>query len=114
MIPKKSPEGVSYPFEYEQRAFHFMLNTNAWKDRGLAAYEGKGSEDIASHFKFLPQCAMNSYSLHPFYWKGEREVSQYVPGDFLVHFAGKKGKAKTNLLEYYLMESKKEQMKIPI
>lgn len=108
LIPKTSPEGIPLPFEYEQRAFHYMLNTETWKERGLEAYQGKGWKDVSNHFLFLPQCCFNSYSIHPFYWKGEREVSQYVPGDFLVHFAGKKGKAKTYLLEYYLSEAEKK------
>ncbi len=112
MVEKKSPEGITYPFEYEQRAFHYMLNTEVWKSRGLPVYNGPGAKDVASHFVFLPQCAFNSYSLHPFYLKGEREISQYVEGDFLVHFAGKKGKAKTNLLDYYLGEAAKSQRKI--
>jgi hypothetical protein len=29
-------------------------------------------------------------------------VSQYVPGDFVIHFAGKKGRKKLHLLEHYL------------
>jgi hypothetical protein len=27
---------------------------------------------------------------------------QYIPGDFVIHFAGKKGEIKENMLRYYL------------
>jgi hypothetical protein len=35
-------------------------------------------------------------------------VSQYVPGDFVIHFAGKKGKKKLHLLEHYLSIAEKQ------
>ena len=34
--------------------------------------------------------------------KGDREVSQFIDGDFLIHFAGKKGQTKLDLMNYYL------------
>jgi hypothetical protein len=40
--------------------------------------------------------------LHPWDYRGDREQAQYVPGDFLVHFAGKKGMKKVYLMEHYL------------
>lgn len=52
--------------------------------------------------QFFPQCAFNAYSLHPWDYRGDREQAQYVPGDFLVHFAGKKGMKKVHLMEHYL------------
>lgn len=30
---------------------------------------------------------------------------QYVDGDFIIHFAGKKGTIKFNMVEYYLRKS---------
>ena len=33
LVPPRSPEGASYPFEYEQRAFHYLLNTDVWQNR---------------------------------------------------------------------------------
>jgi hypothetical protein len=104
LIPPISPAegGGKHPFEYEQRAFHYLLNTRVWKARaGLPTYSpdrppppapqkapvtltGHGalhqaqkeilslaqrvgsSREVWQHFSFaLPQCAMNSYSLHP-------------------------------------------------
>ena len=47
----------------------------------------------------MPQCALNSYMLSPFTLK-DRYVSQYVPGDFVVHMAGHKGSNKARLFEY--------------
>jgi len=52
--------------------------------------------------QFFPQCAFNAYSLHPWDYRGDREQAQYVPGDFLVHFAGKKGMKKVHLMQHYL------------
>ena len=103
LVQKKSPEGISYPFEYEQRAFHFLTNSDIWQQRHLPHYRGD-IEDIKSHIFTLPQCALNSYVLHPLDYRGSREESQYVEGDFLVHFAGKKGQMKTDLMEHYLRE----------
>jgi hypothetical protein len=40
--------------------------------------------------------------MHPLEFRGNKEKSNYVPGDFLIHFAGKKGWKKVNLMEYYL------------
>ncbi|RYH24968.1 hypothetical protein EON65_16070 [archaeon] len=104
LVPKKSPEGISYPFEYEQRAVHYLLDTSIWRQRGLPKWSGD-IQEIRSHFFFLPQCAMNSYIMYPFYWNGDREQSHYVNGDFMVHFAGKKGAIKTNLMSHFLTQA---------
>lgn len=79
-----------YPFEYEQRAFHLLLQTPLWRARGLEKYHG--ASEIRQHFKIIPQCAMNSYMLSPFRTLTGASVttSQYVPGDFVVHMAGYK------------------------
>ena len=39
--------------------------------------------------------------------RGDREISQYIPGDFLIHFAGKKGRKRVLLMEHYLSLSEK-------
>lgn len=101
LVTKKSSTGISHPFEYEQRAFHYLLYSDVWKNRKLPKYSGD-IEQIRSHFSYLPQCTFNSYSLHPFYWKGDRNTAQYISGDFIIHFAGKKGSKKVNLMNYYL------------
>ena len=98
---KYAENGAKHPFEYEQRAVHYLMNTPLWISRGLPTYKGD-IEEIRRHIHILPQCAMNSFSMHPLELRGNREVSHYVPGDFLIHFAGKKGKMKLDLLDYYL------------
>lgn len=102
LVAPRSADGVPHPFEYEQRAVHYLLDTKIWAARGLPAYPVSDRSELRAHFLFLPQCAMNSYVLYPFYWKGDRSTAHYIPGDFLVHFAGKKGAVKTNLMEHYL------------
>jgi len=101
LVQKRSKDGIPHPFEYEQRAFHFLLNTMKWSSRNLPVYRGNSS-DLAKHITLLPQCAFNSYSLHPLDFRGNRDESQYVDGDFLIHFAGKKGQIKINLMTHYL------------
>ena len=65
-----------HPFEYEQRAFHFLLGTPQWASRGLRKYQyqglGQGHDGpvpadsplhdaalseayIRSHFRIFPQ-----------------------------------------------------------
>lgn len=100
MVPPTTKDGTRYPFEYEQRAVHYLLHSDVWSKRKLPVY--RDYENVRSHFLFLPQCAMNSYILYPYYWSGNRETAHYIPGDFLVHFAGKKGAVKTNLLNHFL------------
>jgi hypothetical protein len=50
---------------YEQRAFHYLLDTDKWRGRDLPTFNKEKSKDFMKHFVFLPQCAMNSYTLHP-------------------------------------------------
>lgn len=104
LVPKMSSEGIAYPFEYEQRAVHYLLDTQIWRQRGLPKWPGD-IQEIRNHFFFLPQCAMNSYIMYPYYWNGDREQSHYVKGDFMVHFAGKKGVIKTNLMSHFLTQA---------
>lgn len=94
--------GGKHPFEYEQRAFHYLMDTEVWRNRGLPRYKSEEVVENRKHVKILPQCAMNSFSMHPLEYRGSREVSHYVPGDFLIHFAGKKGKLKVDILNHYL------------
>lgn len=102
LIQARSSDGTKYPFEYEQRAFHYLLDSNIWRSRGLPQYDTNKIEENRGHITFLPQCSLNAYSLHPFDLRGDRDSTQYVDGDFLIHFAGKKGKQKLYLMEYYL------------
>ena len=162
-----SPGHGKHPFEYEQRAFHYLLRTRVWKSRpALPVYtpspprhihndktgdihsvrtEGTpapslsdrvgSSADIWQHFSFsLPQCALNSYSIHPLDLSHFRYISkaqvgiilstcdicifeaiqsnyivsglvysfQFVDGDFIIHFAGKKGAIKMEMLKHHL------------
>lgn len=108
LVPSATKDGKVYPFLYEQRAFHYMLQTSMWRHRHLPLWKGDVRE-IRSHFLFLPQCAMNSYIVYPFYHTVDRKQSHYVPGDFLVHFAGKKGVIKSNLMSHYLTLAEEQQ-----
>ena len=88
-----SVTGRAHPFEYEQRAVHFLLQvsatftltvpltsthsltptrtvhgllqTDAWRQRGLPKFTGASYDELPSqmllHFAFVPQCAFNSY-----------------------------------------------------
>ena len=75
LIPPRSliPPYEKHPFEYEQRAFHYVLNTKIWKNRrNLPRYNEKendflgSSQEMLKHITILPQCSMNSYVIHPF------------------------------------------------
>lgn len=101
LIPARSAEGIPHPFSYEQRAVHYLLDTPAWRNSKLQRYSGNSSA-IRRHFSVLPQCAFNSYTVHPLDLRGNRDLAQYKEGDFIVHFAGKKGYKKLKLMDYYL------------
>eukprot|EP01034_Spumella_vulgaris_P018254 gene18254-23305_t len=58
LVQKYSANGVPHPFEYEQRAFHYLMNTPLWQGRGLPQYQGDYLEN-RKHFTTLPQCSMN-------------------------------------------------------
>jgi hypothetical protein len=96
-----------FPFEYEQRAVHYLMRTEIWKKRRLPKYPGDIA-DIRRRIFLMDQCAMNSYAVHPLYMKADRQVSQYIDGDFVIHFAGKKGKIKVDLMRQYLELSKQK------
>lgn len=106
LVPAKSPTGVPYPFRWEQRAFHYMTNSEVWQESKLPTYPT--FMEIRSHFYILPQCSFNSYLLHPFDWHANRDSSQYAPGDFLIHFAGKRGDSKEKLMRYYIEQLQKQ------
>ena len=107
LVEKFSSTGTPHPFEYEQRAFHFLLNTEVWQSRNLPRYQGNSTE-LRSHFTSLPQCSMNSYLLHPLEFRANREESHYIESDFIVHLAGKKGQIKTVLTNYFLTLAEEE------
>ena len=73
------------PFLYEQRAFHYLLRTDP---------------SIREHIKILPSCAFNSRLETPFW-----HPDIYVPGDFVLHMAGKRKAEKSSLMLPYLEEA---------
>ena len=86
LVPATSLRGMKHPFEYEQRAFHFLLNTRVWRERALPAYQGDFATNMTLYFYFFPQCAFNSYIVHPFEFRANRQMSQ-VHGSFIdVHW----------------------------
>ncbi|CAB1116254.1 GT34 [Ectocarpus sp. CCAP 1310/34] len=98
-----------YPFHYEQRAMHYLLQTDCWKEEGLPFYADYAV--VRAHTAVLDQCAMNSYLVHP--WQvllGRTSVgsaASYESGDFMLHFAGKKGRVRLELVDYYYPRAKK-------
>ena len=104
-LHEKSRSGVPYPFEYEQRAVHYLLQTDVWRQRGLPVYKG-GRGPLWEHVKLVPQCTLNSYMLYPRLSSiiGQAPMTyvaaQYVPGDFVVHMAGHKDPNKSELFRY--------------
>ncbi len=111
LLERRSVGGQKHPFEYEQRAFHFLTYSRVWQERGLPKYRGMDSKEMLKHFYMQPQCAFNSYVLHPLD-TGDRESSQYVSGDLLVHFAGKKGQRRVDLMEHYLDIAEQAEKKV--
>ena len=117
MVQKKTPAGTKYPFEYEQRVFHHLLESRIWLERHLPRYPGGNGatpveishhavNDMRQHVSVLPQCAFNSYCMHPLDKRGlEGDASRYIPGDFLIHFAGKKGSIRAGLVRHYLSKA---------
>lgn len=102
-----SEDGIRYPFEYEQRALHYLLYTDVWSKRKLPMY--KDYKSVREHFIYVPPCKMNVYNVPPFFkvTKEARFEQQYVDGDFLIHFAGYKGRVKINLLNHFLDRTEK-------
>jgi hypothetical protein len=59
---------------------------------------------VRKRIVFLPQCAFNSYlvhPLHPLHFE-EKRLSEYVSGDFIMHLAGFKFRTKKKLLQKFL------------
>eukprot|EP00752_Nemacystus_decipiens_P009496 g8490.t1 len=92
-----------FPFQYEQRAMHFLLQTEVWKERGLPFYAD--FEMVRARTAVIDQCVMNSYLVHPWQVLMGRTTlgtpASYEPGDFMLHFAGKKGRVRLSLVDYY-------------
>jgi hypothetical protein len=108
LVDSSNTTSPHYLFRWEQRAFHYLTNSVQWQAAKLPKYPGDYTE-IRKHFYLLPQCAFNSYILHPFDITAVREDSQYAPGDFLIHFAGKNQASRRALMRYYLDQALEEQ-----
>ncbi len=67
-------------FRYEQRAFHYLFQSAAWRRRIGDRYEGANGVRVRT--KLVHQCVLNSLP------------SFYTPGDFVLHLAGIKGAVK--------------------
>ncbi|CAM9940463.1 unnamed protein product [Choristocarpus tenellus] len=68
--------------------------------------------EVRAHTAILQQCTLNSYVVHP--WqklrgrtKGKGRLASYVRGDFILHFAGKKGRVKQVLVDHYYSIAKR-------
>jgi hypothetical protein len=67
-------------FHYEQRAFHHLFQSAAWRRRVGERYEGANGVRAAT--RLVHQCVLNSLP------------SWYLSGDFVLHLAGMKGAVK--------------------
>jgi hypothetical protein len=76
LVPPTTKDGKKYPFEYEQRAFHYLLDTKKWRERDLPKYPADRVAENRRHVTYLPQCAMNSYTMHPLDGRGRRKETQ--------------------------------------
>jgi hypothetical protein len=93
-----------YIFEYEQRAFHYVLQTERWQAMRHPVYLGDSAE-IWKHFEFVPQCSLNSYVFRTMTLRTFRAMLQggytnanFAPGDFIIHFAGMRGRMRQEML----------------
>lgn len=104
-LHERSADGIAYPFEFEQRAIHYLLQTDKWRERGLPQYlpaeasSGDVSENAWAHVEIVPQCAINAYMLFPRPFSAAASAA-WAPGDFIVHLAGHKGSNKLALFRY--------------
>lgn len=97
------------PFEFEQRALHFLTRTPIWQ-RSARRYplavpvaSEHAAKAIRSRIKVVPQCAINSYLVRPrLSQDAVHRAARYALGDFIVHLAGHKAENKAALFEYAL------------
>ena len=92
------------PFAYEQRALHYMYNTEIMRDflenhRPQPLQPFERADEVRHHTRILPPCALNSnpceeFKSAVFLWRARPLGSllcgnEYHAGDFIVHVAGK-------------------------
>lgn len=53
----------THPFEYEQRAFHFLLGTEQWRRESLPLFDPNRTQGFLKHITFLPQVSLRAYFL---------------------------------------------------
>jgi len=100
------------PFEFEQRALHYLADTQTWRAWAARSPEKvprvspKAAAALRARIRVVPQCALNAYLVRPRPAGGPAAKAArhaaYQPGDFVVHLAGHKGENKAALLEYAL------------
>ena len=78
-------------FRFEQRAFHFLFQSAAWRRRIGARYEG--ANGVRAGTRLSHQCLLNSLP------------SFYQPGDFVLHLAGIKGVVKCLLFRRHYFQA---------
>lgn len=78
-------------FRYEQRAFHYLYQSSAWRRRIGDVYAD--ANGVRARTKLVHQCVLNSLA------------SFYQPGDFVVHLAGIKGAVKCLLFRRRYLEA---------
>jgi hypothetical protein len=93
-----------YPWEYEQRAFHYLMDTHAWQNAPhgpLPRYSGNSSA-VAARFMVVEPCVLNSNVVH-LLWRRHSTMApfHYVDGDFIVHFPGHSKDRKARLFDIF-------------
>ena len=79
-------------FNYEQRAFHRLFASAAWRRRvGGAEPPYGGANGVRAATTLVHQCVLNSLP------------SWYRRGDFVMHLAGMKGAVKCLLFRHYYL-----------
>ncbi|KAJ1451070.1 hypothetical protein M885DRAFT_29345 [Pelagophyceae sp. CCMP2097] len=112
-LARINPYRHELPFEYEQRALHFLAKTPTWT-RAVAKYDIPEYADdgeytaaeIRARIKVVPQCALNGYLVRPRLRRPDaaHAAARYADGDFIVHLAGHKGANKAALFDFALRD----------
>lgn len=63
LVTSPPPPPPCHHCYHPQRAMHYLLQTDCWKDAGLPFYADYAV--VRAHTAVIDQCAMNSYLVHP-------------------------------------------------
>ena len=81
-------------FHFEQRAFHYLYQTNIWRKK-VGGEEFEKANTVRARTKVVNACVFNS------------QLAFYEDGDFLIHLAGLKGVYKCLVFRSYYKDALK-------